>query len=238
MGLKIMQWNAKGLMANKIEFLNYLNKEKGDKTNLICIQETYLKGDKNIEVPNFTQQRKDRPSNKGGLLTLIKNNIEFKQIPTPLDIEAIGTQIITNQKAINIFNVYIPPSKETFEKQLDEIFQHSNIILTGDLNAHHPLWNSPHPNKRGNILENLMEKYDCVLLNTGQPTFQTHKGARSTLDITIVSKNLALNSNWFTLNNTLGSDHQPTIITIDQKAKTSKRKPKWQLKKSRLEKIP
>ena len=118
-----------------------------------------------------------------------------------------------------------PPSKEVYKQELEEIFQYPNMILTGDLNAHHPMWKSERPNDRGNILDNLMDTYDCVLLNTGQPTYQSNNGARRTLDITIVSKYLALDANWFTINNSLtDAPYQRRVVAISRPTDPGRRR--------------
>ena len=44
----------------------------------ICLQETFLKPVKNFEIPGYVTVRQDRHS-KGGLLTMIKENIVFTQ---------------------------------------------------------------------------------------------------------------------------------------------------------------
>jgi exonuclease III len=216
MGLKIMQWNARSVQANKRELINFLSQEKENKTKIICIQETMLKQGDSFTLPLYDQQRKDQETRTGGVMTLIKNNVNYTQLPSPKNIEAIGTKIHMDQTEINLFNIYIPPRKPVDLKELESIFQYNNCIITGDLNAHNKLWNSDYNNKMGNTIEELMDKYDFSVLNTGQPTHQKQKGGMTSIDITIVSNSLVLNSTWHTINNTLGSDHQPTFTTLNQ----------------------
>jgi len=54
------------------------------------------------------------------------------------------------------------------------------------------------------------------VINTGQPTYQHHSGSQSQLDVAIVSSDLAARARWSVLNNTMGSDHSPTIVTVDE----------------------
>jgi len=66
-------------------------------------------------------------------------------------------------------------------------------------------------------MEDLLDMNNSSLINTGQPTYQHHDGSRSHLDVSIVSDCLAAKSNWGVLNNTLGSDHCPTVMSINER---------------------
>ena len=58
---------------------------------------------------------------------------------------------------------------------------------------------------------------NASVINTGKPTYQQYDGSRSHLDVSIVSNCLAAKSNWGALNNTLGSDQCPTVISINER---------------------
>jgi len=77
-GLNIFQWNCTGLFAHLNEFKQHLAQNPYD---VICLQETFLKPGKNFTLPGFTVIRKDREtSRKGGLITLIKDSLNFTEI--------------------------------------------------------------------------------------------------------------------------------------------------------------
>ena len=96
---------------------------------------------------------------------------------------------------------------------LDPCFQTGNkTIILGDLNAKSRIWGSRAPNPRGEIIENLLEKYSFTVLNNGQPTYTHHNGTQTHLDITLVSPNLGNKGTFTVINNTLGSDHNPIVL--------------------------
>src|ERR1043165_9298196 len=84
------------------------------------------------------------------------------------------------------------------------------------MNAHSPLWNHTEPNKRGKLLEELMDENNFVLINPGLPTYQKRAGGMNTLDLSIVSKRLSSKCQWDAHVETLGSDHIPSFVHINQ----------------------
>ena len=74
MTLKVMQWNAEGLMRKKTGLEHIMNK---DKIDISCIQETHLQKDKTFKVGGYQCFRTDRGGDRkeGGIITLIKSNI-------------------------------------------------------------------------------------------------------------------------------------------------------------------
>ena len=59
MELVILQWNCRSLVAHKAEPRNYLATAHV-KPSLICIQETWLKPGKDICLPGYSVERRDR----------------------------------------------------------------------------------------------------------------------------------------------------------------------------------
>ena len=74
MTLKVMQWNAEGLMRKKTELEHIMNKEN---INIYYIQKTHLHKDKTFKARGYQCFRTDRGGDrrKGGNITLIKSNI-------------------------------------------------------------------------------------------------------------------------------------------------------------------
>jgi hypothetical protein len=52
-------------------------------------------------------------------------------------------------------------------------------------------------------------------LNTGIFTHASTRGHKTHIDLSLVTDNLALYSSWYTLNNAMGSDHVPIVITLN-----------------------
>ena len=216
---KIMQWNAYCLSSHLNELKHFLSKQK-QLPDVICIQETFLKKHRNLNIDYYTIVRRDRDEQHGGgLATCIRTDLNFKELKAPDDIECLLTEITVNKKTYTIVNIYQSPAVIYSYDSLSKLFKYKNVIVTGDMNAHNPLWKSVALNSQGKILEKILDDTDCCILNTGIPTYQKAKGGTSILDLTIVSNNIALNCNWFAINDTLGSDHCPTFTTFEFEAK-------------------
>ena len=63
--LKVMQWNAEGLMRKKTELEHRMNKENID---ICCIQETHLLKDKTFKVRGYKCFRTDRGGDRRKVL--------------------------------------------------------------------------------------------------------------------------------------------------------------------------
>ena len=95
------------------------------------------------------------------------------------------------------------------------------------------IFGSKTTNKRGQILEKLVEEKEFVVLNTGTGTHINHSGSESSIDITMVQKNLGTNSNWEVIRNPLGSDHYPTLTTLNEHpCYEAGNTPNWSYKKA------
>ena len=79
-----MHWNAEGVFHKEDELRNFLVQKDID---VCCIQETHLKKDKNFRVRGYQKpfrlDREDRT--KGGVLTLVRNNVHALEGKTNLD---------------------------------------------------------------------------------------------------------------------------------------------------------
>ena len=60
-----------------------------------------------------------------------------------------------------------------------------------------------------------MGEFNLTTLNTGLGTYIKHNGGRSPLDLSIASSEIAIKSNWTVLDDSLGSDHLPILITLN-----------------------
>ena len=127
----------------------------------------------------------------------------------------------------------MPPDAAVDKIELNKLFG-PHTVITGDINAKSRLWGSPVPDERGLMFEELVDINNASVINTGQPTYQHYNGSRSHLDVSIVSGSLGARSNWTVLNNTLGSDHSPTVITINERSpfREPDRPPRFKLSKA------
>jgi len=96
---------------------------------------------------------------------------------------------------------------------LDNLFKPTSTIIVGDMNARNQLWGAETDDRRGQLIEDAIANHNYVVLNTGQGTRQSTSGSMSHIDVSLASRQLAAKCRWTTLNNTMGSDHIPIVVT-------------------------
>ena len=98
---------------------------------------------------------------------------------------------------LQIVNVYNPngntPSSQ-FEKYIQQLS--TNFVMTGDFNAHHPLWSMPNTaaNVSGNALIKILQKCNniCLCSPQGMQTYiHSSTGTLSVLDLAFSSPNIS-----------------------------------------------
>ena len=153
---------------------------------------------------------------KGGLLTLVREDLSYTVVNDVTELECIVVKVRVKGDFICVANVYIPPGDTVNLDVLNTLLCSRKTIIVGDLNAKSKLWGSRQADERGLQLEEKIEANSAVVVNTGQPTYQHYSGSQSHLDVAIVTGDLGGRANWSVYNNTLGSDHSPTEVTIDE----------------------
>lgn len=220
--IRILQWNACGFNSPKRgEFTKFLSKSK-KLPDIICVQETFWKeGIHNIRIKGYQIVRQDRPGTKsrGGIATLIKDNLSYKVVKGPPDIESLTVSVpIKTGGTLEISNVYLPPKMNecVIEGALSNLMLHPSKIILGDLNAYGATFGAVKPNNRGKMIETVMEKSKYVALNTGQGTHQKQRNDTSPIDLTIASPSLARKCTWSVLKEDFGSDHYPILTILNE----------------------
>ena len=216
----LMQWNCNGLRSKQEELKRHI--AENDHYDIICVQETFLTAKQDISFPGFTVIREDRKGmRKGGLITLVRETLNYTPITGPSGIECIVLQIKTKTSHLTVANVYISPDKKFDKNDLKPLFKPKTVIV-GDLNSKSKIWGSNHSDARGRIIEELMEENDFCCINDGQPTYTFRDGTRTHLDVCLVPNSIAARCSWLVLNNTLGSDHNPTVTRLFDEFYTDK----------------
>jgi len=209
--ISVLQWNCNGIIKHQNELRNHVCRNS-NKYDIICLQETSLKPDKKFNIPGYIAVRRDRvDGDKGGVLTLVKQDLNYIQICSPDNLECIVLKIKLLSAYLTVANIYLPPDKYVDQNELSKIFGPQTLII-GDLNAKSKLWGSPRPDESGLMFEELIDMHNASVISTGQPTYQHHNGSLSHLDVSIVSSALATRSNWSVLNNTVGSRSQSRVV--------------------------
>ena len=225
MAVRLLQWNANGILAHCQEFQQSLATHNFD---IICIQESFLKPDKDYCPTGYNSVRSDRPTAKGGLVTFIRNGLIYTEARRPADMECQAVNVRTSLGTITVINVYVPPIHDDVPPPFDDLFQQNNTVIIGDMNARNRLWGSNTNDARGRALEDAIIAHGYVVLNTGVGTYQTYRGSMTHIDVSLASSQLATKCRWATFNNTMGSDHVPIIITINARPERQRiAVPKW-----------
>jgi exonuclease III len=213
--LTILQWNVCGLQSRLAELKNYIF-EAENSPDVICVQETFLKENKSIDINNYNIERRDRMNaEKGGVATFINKNLTYTRIPGLNNIEELTINLDLAGQHLTISNIYNPPGHEIDRNAYNVLASKPNLIITGDFNAHHPMFGGQKTDSAGKTMESLIDDNNLCLLNDKSGTYLTNKGSTTAIDLTITSRNLATKCNWTVFNNTMGSDHYPITTSIN-----------------------
>ena len=81
--------------------------------------------------------------------------------------------------------------------------------------------------------KNSSKQHNLVVLNSGAGKFVRLFGEMSHLDIAMASANISRFANWTVLDDTLGSDHLPIVITVNDPAVADESsQPHWMYRKA------
>jgi hypothetical protein len=212
--IKFAHLNIQSLNNKIDELKNYL---AVNKIAIMSINETWLSNNSKINIPNYSIVRKERPNGQhgGGVCILVHKTIRFTQ-ETILSGDSLEYVLIKikNQpikdEYLTILSYYSPPSTTISKNFLIDAFSSfKNLIVFGDLNAHHTSWHSSRNNASGNSLDDLFANLNCVNINYELPTYQPmHRPDYfAILDFIIVSDVLYSNMQSFQTSDLFRSDH-------------------------------
>ncbi|CAH0550742.1 unnamed protein product [Brassicogethes aeneus] len=160
----------------------------------------------NVDIYRFQTIRSDRTDGYGGVAILIKNNIKHTQINNFKFNNNRIQQITIKMGSLNIIGIYCPPQdkipKNAFYSELN-----GQLLIMGDLNAHHNTWGSAQVNHNGKIIFEFIKDKNLIVTNDHSTMF-----AKS-----IVSAELATKSSWMRIPDCGFSDHLSTFITVFSK---------------------
>ena len=122
-----------------------------------------------------------------------------------------------DSKDLVIISYYKPPKYSFDSKSLEQILtKHSNVLLVGDLNAHHESWFSTHNCVDGEAIVNFTHDNDLCILNNESPTYQPlHRpNYQSVLDLVICSRSLISSFLNFETTDEIRSEHLLVILVF------------------------
>ena len=222
----IFQWNCRTISSNISYLKQYVSTEQH---HILALQSLNVnrfklpKLDGYFFPPILQYSKNDR---KISTCIYIRDDLEYSSCKSPIhkELENIFSSVVkikvNSQINVNILSVYYPIGPdETNSEWLRSIDMNESWFILGDFNVHSYLWDKGCQNNSNNrFVENVLDS-GCVILNDGRitriPDTATHQP--SAIDLSLVSPNLAVNCNWEVGNDSLGSDHLPIIITLNEK---------------------
>ena len=212
----IIQWNINGLKTR------YTN---GELTRLltfynpmvICLQHT------NYEIPNIKNyslatnyKRKDPEL---GTAIYVNNKTTYKVINLNNNLlQATAIELIIDKETtINLFNFYNQPKCQYNLKEIENLIKNrKNLIVTGDFNAHSPMWNTTclKADHHGKAIERITNRNDLCILNDPESYtyFSRTHGTFSSIDLTITTSEIVHRIEWQVLDDDHTSDHFPILL--------------------------
>ncbi|KAG5886320.1 hypothetical protein JTB14_034783 [Gonioctena quinquepunctata] len=112
------------------------------------------------------------------------------------------------------------------------------LLVTGDFNSHNPIWGSERLDQRGRIVEEVIDEYNLVLLNTGEgPFLNSRSNTFSHLDLSLCSPGVAHYFNWNVISEYSFTDHAAIQIQCSTRNKPPSIPGRWQIKRADWEKF-
>ena len=232
--LKVMHWNAEGVDNKKVELEHFLDKNN---INVCCIQETHLKEGKDFKIRGYQVFRSDRQERrKGGILTLVRNNISAKEVERNMEeAEYLTVKLTSRNTTCNIVNYYCPDNKKM---SLDKIqVSESGFLITGDFNSRSQSWGYENMDSRGEEDETWQDENHLILINDPEDknTFYSRRWKTTTSpDLAFCTDDLHKRSSRTVEDQLGGSDHRPVVITISGETNEKpKCEARWNYKKAK-----
>src|SRR5579859_5260073 len=155
----------------------------------------------------------------------ILNTSAFRIIAFPFpDVTAVAVSTTNDSKPTLVINVYNPgdenlitPLTEHLQQNIDPSQYHA-IIIAGDFNLHHPLWNPPQYHRRDRqadeLIERMLQQGMQLMIPTGTITFPEGKTAIDLVWGNEHAMDSMIKCHIATENNH-SSDHLPIEIILD-----------------------
>ena len=130
--MSILPWNARSLIAKQFIF------SQRKKTDLLCIQESWLKPSLDFIINGYVTIRRDREDGAGGgCVTIVKEGIPYKIIGP--EMEYVAIEVWWGETGGYKFN----PCRKLELKKLEETgINGGRIEWCGDYNVHNMSWGS------------------------------------------------------------------------------------------------
>jgi ribonuclease HI len=236
--LKILQYNlAKGRETTD----SVLNDDSIKQFTILLLQEQYWSNflDSSLLHQSWTLLEPTIRTDQTPRSAIYINNnalpsAAFTQVRIPFhDVTAVAITPNNNDKPTLLINIYKPCDKNTIPPLRQYLARHlrpteyANIIILGDFNLHHPLWNpqnyAKHDNEADELVEMMEELHLRLLIPPGTITRPTTNAiGGTTIDLVWGNENAedtVLKCHTVSRTHDHGSDHYPIETVIDMEPK-------------------
>ena len=227
--LRILAWNANGLLQRQQELQLTLETQKID----IClISETHFTDQIYIRFKGYQVYCASHPQNsaRGGVAVIVKNDIihyEREKFETN-EIQAASVSIKTKKYEITVAAIYSPPRYKIQKDEYMRFFRGlgEKFILGGDFNAKNAHWGSRLTTTKGKELYNAIIQINGKWHSTGKPTYwPTDRNKIPDLLDFFISRQIAINCIKVEEGDGPTSDHSPILCTLSETVITKQPNP-------------
>lgn len=215
--IRIAQWNSRSFKARIPEIIYH-----SSNFDIFIISKAWLNMTDNIYIIGFDVVRQDRVGRSGGgVLILVRSSLRYQVLKVVNNcqdrLEVYAIDLFTTLRHLSIMSIYKPPSELILNARdwfdfLDQF--KGKILIGGDFNLQE--------NFRMPLLESMVDLDLHVLLNSEEPIhFDLVHCKESSLDLTIISSDIALLTRWRVSKDLWGSDHYPIFIFVELSAKNN-----------------
>lgn len=232
MTLNVVQWNLRSFRSQRPYLQSLVDTTH---PTIICLQETNLFPSHTLSLSRFQPAvRYDRADRSGGgVAILVHQSLAHTPCNLNSPLEVIATSVALPHRDITICCIYLPPAlalQPLLQGLRDLLPQLPRpFILTIDANAHHPLWGSPTSDSRGDALTQWLDDESLFLHNTGEPTYLSHQGMLTHIDLTLSTPDIAPAFTWKPLPDTYCSDHFPLLLASSRGPAPEPGPSRWRL---------
>jgi exonuclease III len=202
------------LQHSRLATDNLLKLIKEDDTDIICIQEPYVIGNKIVGLPQYYTVFASGEGRKRAAIVINNRQIDTLLINQLSDEDAVVLETKVDNTRIIIASLYFDISRplDTDMQKIEATLAHAKgagVIIAMDSNSRSTSWHDVITNRRGKILEEFLMSKQLHIINEEScyTTFRSSRGA-SNIDLT-VTNNQALDivREWVISDQESCSDH-------------------------------
>lgn len=214
-----LHWNMNGFYNKYHDIQIIVNKYN---PSIFAMNET--KHDKNIKLRfsgyEIYEKSTENINNHahGGVAIMIKNNFPHKQINLNTSLQAVAVQVYFPFKC-TIVSIYIPPHTKPAQAEMTDLVNQLQkpFLIMGDMNGRHTSLNSLYTNTLGRLVMKFVDEHDLIIINDDTVTRVGAHGESSTIDLVIISSDLANIFEVETSEDFHGSDHKLVAVNTLRK---------------------